>query len=50
MDTKTIAKTGLAAAVALGAFAAQGETYYLKQNANTISPFTSANIGNYWTN
>ena len=50
MDTKTIAKTGLAAAVALGAIAAQAETYYLKQNANTISPFTSANIGSYWTN
>ena len=50
MDKKTIAKTGLAAAVALGAFAAQAETYYLKQNANTKSPFTSANIGNYWTN
>ena len=28
----------------------QAETYYLKQNANTISPFTSANIGSYWTN
>ena len=28
----------------------QAETYYLKQNANTISPFTSANLGNYWTN
>ena len=28
----------------------QAETYYLKQNANTKSPFTSANIGNYWTN
>ena len=28
----------------------QAETYYLKQNANTITPFTSANLGNYWTN
>ena len=24
---------------------ARAETYYLSQNANTISPFTSANIG-----
>ena len=29
---------------------ARAETYYLSQNANTISPFTSANIGSYWTN
>ena len=50
MDKKTIAKTVLMAAVALGAFAARAETYYLSQNANTISPFTSANIGSYWTN
>lgn len=50
MDKKTIVKTGFVAAVALGAFAARAETYYLSQNANTISPFTSANIGNYWTN
>lgn len=28
----------------------QAETYYLSQNANTITPFTSANLGNYWTN
>ena len=28
----------------------QAETYYLSQNANTISPFTAANLGNYWTN
>ena len=28
---------------------AQAETYYLSQNANTISPFTSSNLGNYWT-
>ena len=40
----------LVAMVALGTCAAQAETYYLKQNANTITPFTSANLGNYWTN
>jgi len=46
-----MARTGwLAATVALGVFAAQAETYYLKQNANGKSPFTSANLGNYWTN
>ncbi|MBQ6008649.1 MAG: autotransporter-associated beta strand repeat-containing protein [Kiritimatiellae bacterium] len=50
MDKKTIAKTVLMAAVALGAIAARAETYYLSRNANTISPFTSANIGSYWTN
>ena len=40
----------VAATVALGVFAAHAETYYLKQNANGNSPFTSANLGNYWTN
>ncbi len=39
-----------AVAGCLATMTAQAETYYLKQNANTISPFTSANIGSYWTN
>ena len=39
-----------AVAGCLATMTAQAETYYLKQNANTISPFTSAYIGNYWTN
>ena len=37
-----------AVAGCLAAMTARAETYYLKQNANTISPFTSANIGSYW--
>lgn len=39
-----------AVAGCLAAMTARAETYYLSQNANTISPFTSANIGSYWTN
>ncbi len=50
MDKKTIIKTVLMAAGCLAAVTARAETYYLSQNANTISPFTSANIGSYWTN
>ena len=43
-------KLPMAMALAAVCGMVQAETYYLKQNANTITPFTSTNLGNYWTN